>query len=62
MITLPCNFNMQKALFMMMLSLTATTSAAEEDLSFPFTPNSAQYWQYVSDRTMDGILPCTLKT
>ena len=55
MITLPCNFNMQKALFMMMLSLTATTSAAEEDLRFPFTPNSAQYWQYVSDRTMGGV-------
>lgn len=46
---------MQKALFIMMLSLTATTSAAEEDLRFPFTPNSAQYWQYVSDRTMGGV-------
>ena len=56
MIKLPCNFNMQKALFIVMLSLTATTSAAaEEDLRFPFTPNSAQYWQYVSDRTMGGV-------
>ena len=30
-------------------------SAAEEDIIIPFTPDSAKYWQYISDRTMGGV-------
>ena len=55
MIKLPCNFNIQKALFIMLLSFTTIATAKEEDLSFPFTPNSGLYWQYISDRTMGGV-------
>jgi len=49
------DFNMKKIVFLVLLSLTATASASEENLSFPFTSDSGKYWQYVSDRTMGGI-------
>ena len=39
----------------MLLSFTTIATAKEEDLSFPFTPNSGLYWQYISDRTMGGV-------
>jgi len=35
--------------------LTNGTWAKEKDLSYPFTSNSGQYWQYSSDRVMGGI-------
>ena len=37
------------------LVLTNTTLAKEKALSYPFTSNSGQYWQYSSDRVMGGI-------
>jgi hypothetical protein len=43
----------------MILALGCTVAfnaqAKPEDLSFPFGPNSGDYWQYVSDRTMGGV-------
>ena len=37
------------------LTLTNGTWAKEKALSYPFTSNSGQYWQYSSDRVMGGI-------
>jgi hypothetical protein len=37
------------------LGLTSKTFAKEATISYPFTANSAQYWQYSSDRVMGGI-------
>tara|TARA_B110000285_G_scaffold120817_1_gene136639 strand:- start:356 stop:955 length:600 start_codon:yes stop_codon:yes gene_type:complete len=37
------------------LGLTSKTFAKEAAISYPFTTNSAQYWQYSSDRVMGGI-------
>jgi hypothetical protein len=45
---------MKKALLLMLLIFTTMISAAEEDINLPFTPDSAKYWQYISDRTMGG--------
>ena len=30
-------------------------SAAEEDINIPFTPDSAKYWHFISDRVMGGV-------
>ena len=38
-----------------LLTLTNATWAKEKPLSYPFTSNSGQYWQYSSDRVMGGI-------
>ena len=38
------------------LTLTNGTWAKEKALSYPFTSNSGQYWQYSSDRVMGGYL------
>jgi hypothetical protein len=46
---------MKKLLLLMLLTFTTMTFAAEEDLSFPFTPDSGKYWRYISDRTMGGV-------
>ena len=37
------------------LGLTSKTFAKEAAISYPFTANSAQYWQYSSDQVMGGI-------
>ena len=37
------------------LGLTSKTFAKEAAISYPFTSNSGQYWQYSSDRVMGGI-------
>ena len=46
---------MKKLLLLMLLTFTTMTFAAEEDLSFPFTPDSGKYWRYISDRAMGGV-------
>ena len=45
---------MKKILFLL-LTFTMTISAAENDVILSFTPDSAKYWQYISDRTMGGV-------
>jgi len=49
------NTRMKKALFLILLTFTTMISAAEENINIPFTPDSAKYWQYISDRTMGGV-------
>ena len=34
---------------------TTMISAAEEEIIIPFTPDSAKYWQFISDRVMGGV-------
>jgi len=46
---------LKNALFLIMLTFTIATFANEKDLSFPFSKDSGNYWQYVSDRTMGGV-------
>ena len=46
---------MKKALIIIFLSYTTIIFAAEEEVNLPFTQNSSNYWQYISDRTMGGI-------
>ena len=46
---------MKKALFLILLTFTTMISAAEENINIPFTPDSAKYWQFISDRVMGGV-------
>jgi hypothetical protein len=46
---------MKKLLLLVLLTLTTVASALEDNLSFPFTPDSGKYWQYVSDQVMGGV-------
>ena len=34
---------------------TTYAHAKPQDLHFPFSPQSSDYWQYISDRTMGGV-------
>ena len=48
--------SLKKILLLLLLIFTTVISAAaEEDIKLPFTQNSGQYWQYISDRTMGGV-------
>ena len=54
------SWNVKKTLMLFLvvlntLTLTNGTWAKEKALSYPFTSNSGQYWQYSSDRVMGGI-------
>ena len=40
---------------LVMIILSSKAIANEEDLTFPFTADSGNYWQYVSDRVMGGV-------
>ena len=40
---------------LVMIILSSTAIANEEDHTFPFTADSGKYWQYVSDRVMGGV-------
>ena len=46
---------MKKVLLLILLTFTTMISAAEEEINLPFTQDSANYWKYISDRTMGGI-------
>ena len=40
---------------LVMIILSSKAIANEENLTFPFTADSGNYWQYVSDRVMGGV-------
>ena len=46
---------MKKLFFLILVTFSALSSAAELDTKIPFTKDSGKYWQYISDRTMGGI-------
>ena len=46
---------MKKVLLLILLTFTTMIFAAEEEINLTFSPDSAKYWQYISDRTMGGI-------
>lgn len=46
---------MKKSLLLVLLTLTTVASALEDNLSFPFTPDSVKNWKYFSDQVMGGI-------
>ena len=39
----------------MLLTLTTVASALEDNLSFPFTPDSVKNWKFFSDQVMGGL-------
>ena len=39
----------------LMFVFTTYAHAKPQDLHFPFSPQSSNYWQYISDRTMGGV-------
>jgi hypothetical protein len=45
---------MKKLFFLILVTFSALSSAAELDTKIPFTKDSGKYWQYISDRTMGG--------
>ena len=46
---------MKKLLLLVLLTLTTLASALEDNLSFPFTPESVKNWKFFSDQVMGGI-------
>ena len=46
---------MKKLLLLVLLALTTIASALEDNLSFPFTPDSVKNWKFFSDQVMGGI-------
>ena len=46
---------MKKLLLLVLLTLTTVASALEDNLSFPFTPDSVKNWKFFSDQVMGGI-------
>ena len=46
---------MKKLLLLVLISLTTLASALEDNLSFPFTPDSVKNWKFFSDQVMGGI-------
>ena len=46
---------MKKLLLLVLLTLTTVASALEDNLSFPFTPDSVKNWKFFSDQVMGGL-------
>ena len=46
---------MKKLLLLVLLTLTTLASALEDNLSFPFTPDSVKNWKFFSDQVMGGL-------
>ena len=46
---------MKKLLLIVLLTLTTVSSALEDNLSFPFTPDSVKNWKFFSDQVMGGL-------
>jgi len=46
---------MKKLLLLALLTLTTVASALEDNLSFPFTPDSVKNWKFFSDQVMGGL-------
>ena len=46
---------MKKLPLLVLLTLTTVASALEDNLSFPFTPDSVKNWKFFSDQVMGGL-------
>ena len=46
---------MKKIVFIILLNFIVIMTATANEINLPFTKDSGQYWQYISDQTMGGI-------